>query len=119
MARHHIGTIDEFPADRATRVEVDNFDIAVFNIDGDLYGIQNLCPHKNLPLHVIGEEQPVSPSVSDRTQRKGRIDEDELSVNCPWHYLEWDLETGHNPVKNMSLPTYDIEVEGGDVYLEI
>lgn len=119
MTRHHIGTKDDFPEEKGTKVEVDNIEIAVFNIEGDLYGIQNLCPHKNLPLHVIGEERPVSPSVTDSSGTKGRVNDEELSINCPWHYLEWDLETGHNPVKNMRIPTYDVIVEDDDVYVEL
>lgn len=126
-----IGDVDDFPADRGTHVTVDGLSIAVFNLDGDLYAIQNTCPHKRLPLHLVGHDRYFSDTlveeglydIPDEEKRedqdiRGGIDRDEPSINCPWHYLEWNLADGSNDVTGASIATYDVTVtDDGDVFL--
>lgn len=133
MPLKEIGTTDDFPPDQAHKVEVDGIEFVVFNIQGELYGVQNLCPHHNMPLDAIGEGKFFSKtlledgtfSLSKEEQHpdediKGAINEDELTIHCPWHYLEWDLEDGKNEVTGMEIPTYDIGVkDDGKVYVDL
>lgn len=121
MTRHHIGTIDDFPEGRGQKVTVDGIEFAVFNLEGKLYGIQNLCPHKNLPMDMIGKPKRQNEELAapGNTGIRGQVNPDVPSINCPWHYLEWNLETGHNPVTDKHVATYDIAVEDGDVYVEL
>lgn len=137
MSRVKIGTIDEFPEGSARKADVDGIGVAVFNVDGDLYAIQNTCIHKNLPLHPTGHPRFESAELeADRREAceaadcshegeeppvrtRGKINEEELTVHCPWHYLEWDLETGENPVQDRRIATFDVEVEDRDVIVEL
>jgi nitrite reductase/ring-hydroxylating ferredoxin subunit len=133
MAPHKIGELDDFPEDRGTKVSVDGVEFVAFNFDGELYGIHNRCPHKRLPMHVIGEERYYSPELvedgtyclSDEEKAvdediRGGINKDVPSVNCPWHALEFDLETGYNPIMDVHVATYDIEVRADDtVWVEL
>lgn len=122
MSKERIGAVEEFPEDRATFVEVNGIPISVFNLDGEFYAIHDVCPHKNLPLHRIGDE-PSVPSHPARdgseSHTLGSIDEENLVVRCPWHNLSWDLETGCNRLRNSAIPTFDVEIENGEVYVEI
>lgn len=133
MTTHEIGTVDDFPRGQGKKVDVNGIEIAVFNIDGDLYGIQNVCPHKRLPLHVIGRERYRSEElveagdycVSDDEKLvdediRGGINEEAPSINCPWHFLEFDLETGRNEAMDVHVATYDVHVDSdGTVEVEI
>jgi nitrite reductase/ring-hydroxylating ferredoxin subunit len=40
------------------------------------------------------------------------------SVKCPWHGLEWDLKTGECSTIKTRLPTFEVYVEDGSVYIE-
>lgn len=118
MTTYTIGKRSEFPEGQGTRVVVDGRDIAVFNIDGEFFAVQNNCPHKNLPLHLVGHEPVKSEKVaSDGAKRGGTFDG--CKINCPWHQAEWDLETGHSPQVKKRIPRYDIEVEDDTVRIHM
>lgn len=147
MTRHAIGTVEDFPEGQGRRVDVDGIRIAVFNVDGELYGIQDLCTHRRLPLHPAGSDLVVDEDYRREHGNKrftmGRItgscggaeERDETddrrskgeapdampgpTVACPWHGLPWDLTTGENPVNDQRISTFDVDVEAGTVYLEI
>ena len=74
--------------------------LAVSNVDGDLYAIDNVCTHDNGPL-------------GEGTLRRGR-------VICPRHGAAFDARTG----RVLSLPAvrdvaaYPVSVEDGSVYVE-
>lgn len=117
-----IGNLEDFPAGKGKKVVIDGTPIAVFKINNEVYAIQNRCPHKNLPLHLAGEDRATSPSALKYLKKEGTrggVDEEELCIYCPWHRLEWDLETGYNPVKDINIVTYDTTINEGEVYIEI
>lgn len=118
MGRHRIGTVEDFPAERGRRVFVEDREIAVFRIDGEFYAIHNVCTHKNLPLHHAGEPRRPNSVIEEGARGvKGRVNAEDCTINCPWHLLEWDLETGYNAATDTSIPTYDVTVEGEEVWL--
>lgn len=125
MTEHVIGSVDEFPEEKGVQVDIDGIDIAVFEIDGEFYGIQNLCPHKRLPLHPIGEEVSHSETLGDTgddpsfPKTRGNIDKENKKINCPWHYLELDLESGEAETVGKRVATYDVSVRDGDVVVTI
>ncbi|MGH2415500.1 MAG: Rieske (2Fe-2S) protein, partial [Microcystaceae cyanobacterium] len=97
-------------------VKVGNRNILLLNHEGQLYAVDNTCPHLNLPL------------------KKGKITEDKAIV-CPWHRSAFDLCTGNvkswsswppgvgkalgmiSPEK--SLPVFPIRVENGSVWVDV
>lgn len=113
VTRHVICPADEFhPGDR-TIVEASGLSIGVFNIDGEFYAINNVCPHQLAPLCegdltglVTAEEVDAE---TYQYERPGEI------VTCPWHNWEFDIKTGEsvfNP--HLRTRTYDVEVETAD-----
>jgi nitrite reductase/ring-hydroxylating ferredoxin subunit len=77
-------------------VEVGGKTLALFNVDGKFYCIDNTCLHRGGPL---GE---------------GFLDG--TTVTCPWHGWQYDLTSGQgktNPAAKMA--TYEVKVEGDDV----
>lgn len=124
MTSHNIGSVDDFEEGKGKRVVVEDIPIAIFNVDGEFYGVVDNCPHKNLPLHPAGHERFMGPSLADSGIKfgpKGFVDEENCSVRCPWHQWEWDLETGENrrPKTKDRIPTFEVTVEDGTVSVEI
>ncbi len=89
------GTGDVAPGNGIV-AEVNGHAIAVFNVDGTYYAIDNTCVHRGGPL---GE---------------GELEGD--IVTCPWHAWEYNVKTGvsvNNPAA--SVKTYQVNVEGPDI----
>lgn len=102
MARYMIAAEEDLSNGDSLGTEAGGIEIAVFNVDGDLYAIQNVCIHKQGPMY------------------QGDLDEDNCSVYCPWHSWEFDLETGQFAVdETKQLRTFDVEVENGEIWVEI
>ena len=121
MPRKDIGGVEEFPEGTGSRVEVSGIPLAVFNLEGELYAVHDNCRHKNLPLHPAGERGYRGDRLREDLPRptKGGIDREKRSIRCPWHNLEWDLETGYNAVLDERIPVFPVEVEDRRVYVEI
>lgn len=77
-------------------VEKNGQAIALFNVEGTYYAIDNTCVHRGGPL---GEGE-----LSGET------------VTCPWHGWEYNVKDGkctNNP--SACVKTYEIKVEGSDI----
>jgi NAD(P)H-dependent nitrite reductase small subunit len=87
----------ELPAGTSTRVYLGSQQIALFNVDGQVYAINNRCPHARGPLcegtlHANGSGP---------------------AVTCPWHKADFDLATGEaidGPVRT-PVRTYAVRVD--------
>lgn len=83
-----------------TVAEVNDRSIAVFNVDGTYFAIDNTCVHRGGPL---GE---------------GDLEGD--VVTCPWHGWEYNVKTGacvNNPSAKVSC--YPVTVEGTQVKIQL
>jgi nitrite reductase/ring-hydroxylating ferredoxin subunit len=101
---------------QGARVVVEAFgtQIAVFNVFGKLYAVNNSCPHHGGPLcHGIIDGAPVP---SDPHQYEWGL-QDRVLV-CPWHGWEFDLATGQTLFDDtVAVAGYDIRVEDGQIVL--
>jgi chlorite dismutase/nitrite reductase/ring-hydroxylating ferredoxin subunit len=75
--------------------------VGLFNINGELYAINNRCTHARGPL------------------TDGTVNDEECSVVCPWHYGKFDIKTGQaiDGVVRKPVETYQVEVRDGVVYV--
>jgi nitrite reductase/ring-hydroxylating ferredoxin subunit len=85
----------------ALLVEVSGKRIAVFNIDGQFFALDNTCTHRGGPLaegEVSGHE-----------------------VTCPWHGAKFDVRTGNvvGPPARQAVARYNTRVSGPDVEVEV
>ncbi len=85
----------------ATLVEIDGKEIALFNIDGKFYAIDNTCTHQGGPLAEGGIEGDV--------------------VTCPWHGATYNVKTGEvlGPPAPRGVASYNVRVEGSDIEIEV
>lgn len=92
--------VGELAPGESRTVEVNGQDIALFNVSGSFYALDNVCPHRGGPL---GEGF-----------LEGNV------VTCPWHGWKFDLNTGCSPVNpKVGVNRYQVRVEGEDILVEI
>ena len=82
-------------------VEVGGHAIALFNVGGEFYAIDDLCPHAEGPLS------------------EGYLEGYE--VECPWHAATFNLKTGAHsgPPAEEDVKTYPVRVSGDNVEIEV
>lgn len=92
----------DLPAGQAVIVEVAGRTIALFNVNGAYYALDNTCMHRGGPL---GE---------------GFVDPKNLTVQCPWHGWIYSLASGASPVDSMArVEKFEVMVEGEDVKIAL
>jgi 3-phenylpropionate/trans-cinnamate dioxygenase ferredoxin subunit len=96
-----VAKTSEIPPGTAKAVEVQGAEIAVFNIDGTYYAINNICTHVGGPL------------------AEGMMAGDE--VTCPWHGARFKVPTGEvlGPPARRGVAKHTVRVAGDEIEVEI
>src|SRR6059036_3031436 len=86
---------------RAKLVEAGGKKIALFNVAGAYYAIDDTCPHRGGPL----SQGPVEGNT----------------VTCPWHGSKFEIKTGAllAPPAATGVASYRVRVSGSDVEVEV
>ena len=71
-----VGRIEDVPPGHAARVEIGDVPVAIFNVDGEFFCIDDTCTHAEA-------------SLSD-----GDLDISRCAIECPLHGSAFDLRTG-------------------------
>lgn len=91
---------DDLANGKGKVVEVNGRKIALFNIDGDFFAIDNACRHSEGPL--------------------GEGDLQGNTVVCPLHEWEYDVKTGEcSSVPGIKVDKYEVKVEDGRVKVKV
>lgn len=102
-------------------VELKGREVAVFNVAESYYAYPNWCPHQGGPL-CEGQITGNTDVSFDRDTLEYDVrwtKEGEVLV-CPWHAWEFDLtENAFLHDGDVSLPSYPVRVEDGDVVVSI
>ena len=98
--RVRVAAVKDIPAGEGRVVETGGDTLAVFNVDGEFFAIDNRCVHRGGPLG----EGPLAGHV----------------VMCPWHAWRFDVRTGAN-VNNpaVKVACFPVAVERGEVFVEL
>ncbi len=92
--------VSELQPGQAKTIAAGDREIAVFNVEGKFFAIDNHCPHRGGPL------------------ADGVVEGN--NVVCPWHGWRFDLTTGVSPVvKTASVEKFEVVVEGDDVKVKV
>ena len=90
----------DIPAGQGRMFEVGGRQVAVFNVDGQFYAIDNVCEHQGGPL------------------AEGELDG--CIVTCPWHGWTYDVTSGASPDDpDTRVQHFEIKVQGGDVLVSV
>lgn len=95
--------------------------IGVFNVNGDLYALRNICPHKRGPLCTgeltgrINADAPPSAYAAELA-----VDGDGEVLRCPWHQWPFEIATGRCLVDpGVRVKTYPVRVVGNDIVVDL
>ena len=91
----------ELPSGQGTVVELNGVMIAIFNVEGTFYAINDTCTHACGPL----SEGEVNESV----------------VTCPWHGATFDIKTGAplGPPATDGVRSYEVKTEGTELLVKV
>jgi len=111
-----VGPLAELPPGSVRVVESGGREIAVFNDDGRLHALRNVCPHHGAPLcrgRVAGFMRTAAPYEYDYSGD----DPADRVVLCPWHGYKFRLSDGRCTAvgERLAVKTYRVAVEDGDV----
>ena len=101
MAEEYVSVAqaDELSPGRVMVIEIEDYRIALCNVDGSLYAIDDVCTHDGGPLD------------------QGRLAGDE--IECPRHGARFNVRTGEVASMPAVIPvaTYPVVVEDGNVLI--
>jgi 3-phenylpropionate/trans-cinnamate dioxygenase ferredoxin component len=91
----------QIPASGAIAVEVEGKCLALVNLRGEIFALEDSCPHEAGPLsegHIIGEE-----------------------IECPWHRSCFNIKTGRvtRDPSMEDVATYKVRLAGDAVEVEV
>ena len=91
------GSIDQIPAGHVRLVTAGDLRIAVCNVDGQLYAIEDVCTHDGGPLD------------------QGQLEGDE--IECPRHGGRFNVRTGEATQMPAVMPVakFPLRIEGRDI----
>lgn len=98
---HEVAEQSAVAADEPIRVYVDKDEIAIFNVGGEFFATGNICTHAMASMH-------------------DGIQEGEI-IECPLHDGKFNIKTGEAlcPPVSEPLPTYEVKVENGKIFVKV
>lgn len=101
MAFQKVAVVAEVPPGSARSVVLAGKKLALFNVDGRVYAIEDVCPHRGAPLSegtLTGAE-----------------------VVCPWHGARFDVRNGAHlcPPAQAGVACFAVQVVGDEVQVDV
>lgn len=96
------GFADDLPEGERRCLRLADKPVLIFNRDGELHAIQNICPHAGLPL--------------EDGQLRGRV------LTCPFHGYSYDIANGRNvdfPHDELPVRTYPVRLKAGRIQVDL
>jgi len=101
MALTKVSNVQELPPGTAKQVTINGHKLAVFNVGGKFYAIDDTCTHRGAPLW------------------EGECEGEE--VTCPWHGARFALPTGAalSPPASRGVSSYKVEIVGDELKVNL
>ena len=96
-----VADVGELSPGEKKQTDLDGLEVALFNIDGEYYAIEDICTHEGAPLahgKLAGEE-----------------------ITCPRHGARFNIKTGAALCMPAfeSVDCYPVKIEGNDILVEV
>ena len=100
MPWHELTAVANCPPGKSLELVIGEQIIALFNVAGEFYAIDGVCPHQGGPL----AEGALTGCI----------------VTCPWHGWQFDVTTGqHQLNRNIRQPRFETKIENEIVFVEL
>src|SRR5713226_8513012 len=100
VTKVRVGSVDEIRGKGCSVVHVEGHTLALFAVDGNIYAVDNRCPHMGFPLD------------------RGSVHDGILT--CHWHHARFDLASGGTfDLFADDVPAYPAWVEDGGVWVDL
>ena len=101
MAFKRIGKVNEVPAGTAKVYEVGDRVVAICNVEGEFFAVDDVCTHDEASLD------------------QGELDG--FEIECPRHGARFDVRSGEVKALPAVIPidTFAVRVEGDDIEVEV
>jgi nitrite reductase (NADH) small subunit/3-phenylpropionate/trans-cinnamate dioxygenase ferredoxin subunit len=101
MAFVKVATVAEVPPGTGKQAKVGDKTLALFNVNGSFYAIDDTCPHRGASL------------------AEGTLEGHE--VVCPWHAAVFDVTSGAHlsPPARSDVACYKVQVVGDEVQVDV
>ena len=101
MAWTKITKTSDIPNNKGKEVNVNGNRVAIFHANGKYYALEALCRHQ------------------DGSLAPGKIDGE--VVECPLHFWHYNMRTGEllDYLKDVKLETYNLDIRGNDIFIDI
>ena len=102
---HTVATTSDLPPGRAIAVDVAGRRLALFNVGGTYYALDDTCPHSGGPLSEGDVER----------------DPEGDQIVCPWHGAVFRLDDGSVccPPAEEGVNSYPVEVVGEEIRVDL
>jgi nitrite reductase/ring-hydroxylating ferredoxin subunit len=95
-----VANLDQLPPGRNMAVSVEGKELALFNVDGSVYAMDDACLHQGVSLGI--------------SKLDGKV------VTCRGHGWKYDVTTGSTyPVPGIGVATYAVKVADGKIMVAI
>ena len=95
-----IASVDDIPPGTGKELTAAGRVVALFNVDGEFYALDGVCPHAGGPLGQGTLEGAV--------------------VTCPWHGWQFDVTSGQHCLNaNLQHPRFPVKVENDEIFVEL
>lgn len=95
-----VAKVQDVPPGESREVVAHDRIVALYNVDGEFYALDGVCPHQGGPLGKGVLQGPV--------------------VTCPWHGWQFDVRDGQHqfsaPIKQ---PCFEVRVDGDAVLVRV
>lgn len=95
-----VAAVEDCPPGTALEAVAGDRVVALYNVDGEFYALDGVCPHQGGPL--------------GQGELAGAI------VTCPWHGWQFDVRDGQHQLNAaLKQPRLDVRVDGGEVFVDV
>lgn len=117
LEEFRVGPTTAFPPGSRAILDVGGRSIGVFNVEGRMYALNNVCPHALAPV-CMGEQ---TGTMLPRDREDIAYGLDDMVIRCPWHGWEFDIATGEAlfGTDRRKVQTFPVRIVEGQVVVSM
>ena len=93
-----IASTEDCPVGEAKEFVAEDRMVALFNVDGEFFALDGVCPHQGGPL--------------------GQGSLSGCVVTCPWHGWQFDVASGqHQTSASLVHPRFEVKIEDDEIFV--